>query len=180
MVPSTALVAAAHGRLEVARLLLDAGADPSLAASDGLTPLMCAAGQGHPEVLGLLLGRGAVVDAAHPDSGATAFHQACFSNQPDCVEALARAGCDVGLKVRFEPLTWRPIGRQVGPEVGPTSACSSCIPTGMRWPTCQPNIFHAQGKDVAVNITISGSTSARSADKDEDGWTTAVRPRPPS
>ena len=47
MVPSTALVAAAHGRLEVARLLLDAGADPSLAASDGLTPLMCAAGQGH-------------------------------------------------------------------------------------------------------------------------------------
>jgi hypothetical protein len=136
VVPSTALVAAAHGRLEVARLLLDAGADPSLAASDGLTPLMCAAGQGHPEVLGLLLGRGAVVDAAHPDSGATAFHQACFSNQPDCVEALARAGCDVGLKVRFEPLTWRPIGRQVGPEVGPTSACSSCIPTGMHGPAC--------------------------------------------
>ena len=43
----------------------------------------------------------------------------------------------------------------------------------------QPNTFHAQGKDVAVNITVSGTTSARSAEKDEDGWTTAVRPRSP-
>ena len=24
----------------------------------------------------------------------------------------------------------------MGPEIGPTSALSSCVPTGMRWPTC--------------------------------------------
>ena len=47
-VQDTTLVAAArHGRLEAARLLLDAGADPSRASSDGslggATPLMAAA-----------------------------------------------------------------------------------------------------------------------------------------
>jgi ankyrin repeat protein len=59
----TALLAAAGaGQLEMARLLLEAGADPSLTDSDGNTPLMTAAGNGHPDVLRLLLARGAAVD----------------------------------------------------------------------------------------------------------------------
>ena len=41
------VVAARYGRLEAARLLLDAGADPSRANSDYATPLMIAAGNGH-------------------------------------------------------------------------------------------------------------------------------------
>jgi hypothetical protein len=53
---------------------------------------------GQLEVLRLLLGRGAAVDAVEVDSGFTAFHFACFHNQPECVEVLARAGCDVGRK----------------------------------------------------------------------------------
>ena len=101
---NTALCAAAtFGRLEVARLLLDAGADPSLAdgadgGSEGITPLMAAAGGGQLEVLRLLLGLGAAEAALDQDSGGTAFHFACYHNRPDCVEALARAGCDVSLK----------------------------------------------------------------------------------
>jgi ankyrin repeat protein len=55
---SALCAAAGDGRLEVARLLLDAGADPSLADSTGTTPLMNAAGDGHLEVLRLLLARG--------------------------------------------------------------------------------------------------------------------------
>ena len=31
-------------------------------------------------------------------SSMQAFHLACINNQPDCAEALARAGCDVGIK----------------------------------------------------------------------------------
>jgi ankyrin repeat protein len=96
--------AAAKDRLEAARRLLDAGADPSLADGDGETPLMYAAGEGHLEVLRLLLARGAAVDAVDPRSGATvcitAFHSACMHNQADCAEALARAGCDVGIKTK--------------------------------------------------------------------------------
>jgi hypothetical protein len=70
---TTALVAAAgEDKLETVRLLLDAGADPSLAAGDGVTPLMQAAGNGQLEVLWLLLGRGAAADAALPSTGSTA------------------------------------------------------------------------------------------------------------
>jgi ankyrin repeat protein len=99
VVPTTALiVAVVCGMLEGARLLLDGGADPSLAGRDGNTPLMVAAANGQLELLRVLLGRGAAVDAAHPGSGYTAFHAACIDNQAECAEALARAGCDVGLK----------------------------------------------------------------------------------
>jgi ankyrin repeat protein len=101
VVHSTALVAAAaRGRLEVARLLLEGGADPGHADGEGGTPLMLAAGGGELELVRLLLGRGAAVDAAEPDTGATAFHCACRHNQAECVEALARAGCDFGLKTK--------------------------------------------------------------------------------
>jgi ankyrin repeat protein len=91
-------VAAAHGRLEAVRLLLEAGADPSLANGDGFTPLMGAVGSGSLEALRLLLARDAAVDAVRPATGWTAFHYACRNNQAEHAEALARAGCDVGLK----------------------------------------------------------------------------------
>jgi ankyrin repeat protein len=91
-------VAAGGGRLGAVRLLLDAGADPSCAASDGPTPLMMAVGDGHLEVVRLLLARGAAVDAADLSNGRAAFHFACYNNQAACAEALVRAGCDVGLK----------------------------------------------------------------------------------
>jgi ankyrin repeat protein len=100
-VHSTVLhVAAGHGRLEAARLLLDGGADPSLADSTAVTtPLMAAAVRGHLEVLRLLLERGAAVDTVRlVGEGGAAFHLACYSNHPECAEALVRAGCDVGIK----------------------------------------------------------------------------------
>jgi ankyrin repeat protein len=72
---ATALLAAVgRGRMEAARLLLDAGAVRFLAAGDGTTPLMNAAVNGQPEVLRLLLGRGAAVDATEPGQCFTAFH----------------------------------------------------------------------------------------------------------
>jgi hypothetical protein len=104
---TTALIAAAlHGRLEAARLLLDAGADPSRVDSDGVTPLMGAAANGQLEVLRLLLARGGTVDAARPD-GCTAFHCACAHDQPECAEALARAGCDVRVKTKNGRTGWK-------------------------------------------------------------------------
>jgi ankyrin repeat protein len=106
--------AAGHGRLEVAQLLLDAGADPSRADGDGATPLMVAASYGHLEVLRLLLGRGAVVDAVSPGNGFTAFHNACFENQAECAEDLVRAGCDVGVKTNTSGRTGRELAEARG------------------------------------------------------------------
>jgi hypothetical protein len=87
-----------QSRREVARLLLEGGADLDRAGGDGYTPLMSAAANGYLEVLRLLLAWGAAVDAVDPRDGWTAFHTACVSNQAECAEALARAGCDVGIK----------------------------------------------------------------------------------
>jgi hypothetical protein len=89
------------------RLLLDGGADPSRAdINNGDTPLMQAAREGYLEVLRLLLGRGAAVDAASTKEHATAFHYACLRNHAGCLEALARAGCDVGLKTKVGLTGW--------------------------------------------------------------------------
>jgi ankyrin repeat protein len=165
----TPLTSAAElGHLETARLLLQAGANPSRADGEGATrarshcrfasplihftpelltysvplflkrqcdrtlgdtPQMVAAANGHLELLRLLLAWGAAVDAADPATGWTAFHMACYHNQAraiviaplymenlyrsscasfslryggqaECAEALARVGCDVGLKTK--------------------------------------------------------------------------------
>jgi hypothetical protein len=93
--------AAQTGHLEVTRLLLDGGADcSSRATDDGATPLMLAAQLGRLEVLRLLLARGVALDTVDSRGGGTAFHCACHGNHPECAEALARAGCDVGLKAK--------------------------------------------------------------------------------
>jgi ankyrin repeat protein len=55
--------ARAGGLLAVARMLLDAGADPTARQRDGWTPLRCAvAGAANPALVALLLDRGAVHD----------------------------------------------------------------------------------------------------------------------
>jgi hypothetical protein len=95
-VQTTALGAvAAHGHLEAVRLLLDKGAELDIAGSNGLTPLMAAAATGQLEVVRLLLARGAAVDAADVHEGMSAFHCTCLHGEPDCAEALVRAGCNV-------------------------------------------------------------------------------------
>ena len=61
----------------------------------------------------LLLARGATVDGANPATGGTAFHCACRNNQPECVEVLIRAGCDVGPK-NIDGMTGRELAEAAG------------------------------------------------------------------
>src|SRR5205085_5417689 len=53
------ICACACGNAETARVLLDAGADPSAAAADGRTPLHFSAQLGDLDLIRLLLARGA-------------------------------------------------------------------------------------------------------------------------
>ena len=82
-----------------ARLLLDRGANPSLADSTGVTPLMGAAGMGFAPLVQLLLDAKADMGAVDKD-GDSAFHvhYACMNNQPECVEFLVLNWCDKSLR----------------------------------------------------------------------------------
>ena len=91
--------AVAHHQEAAARLLLELGANPNLADSDGCPPLVSAAGVGALSILRMLLDAKAEANAVHP-TGWTAFHCACENNQPDCAEALVRAGCDTMLRTK--------------------------------------------------------------------------------
>jgi hypothetical protein len=100
------VTAAKEGDGAAVARLLGAGADPNAWVTvrnpSGevvqTTALAAAAAHGQLEVLRLLLVRGAAVDAVEPVYGWTAFHNACVQNEAECVEELARAGCDVGIK----------------------------------------------------------------------------------
>ncbi len=81
--------AAFKGDAEIAWLLLDHGAAPDGAGPDGKTPLMFAAMFDRPELIDLLLSRGA--DAARSDaSGNTAFSLACAMGADGALAALER------------------------------------------------------------------------------------------
>jgi len=49
------MLAVSHGRLDLAELLLEAGADVNVQDEDGSTALMCASEHGHVDLVKLLL-----------------------------------------------------------------------------------------------------------------------------
>lgn len=101
-----ALVQAAYGadNPEVARLLLDQGADPD-ARHYGHTALMWATMENHPHTVALLLERGADPHAT-VNSGATALSFACARGHIACARALLKHGAKKD--VRAGMLEWTP------------------------------------------------------------------------
>jgi ankyrin repeat protein len=105
------LRAAQSGDLELMRLLLDHGADPSIATEHGVTPLMVAAGIGWVEgvtyewspeqayqAVQLLLELGADVNAQDVMDGRTALMGAAHKGRTDVIELLVAHGADLGLR----------------------------------------------------------------------------------
>jgi len=88
--------AAAHGQLEIARLLLDAGAEVDAGDSDLSTPLHVAAVRGQADLVDLLVERGA--DLAFQDNnGAWSMTFALSRNDTTVVERLLEAGAPLDL-----------------------------------------------------------------------------------
>ena len=89
---TTALIqAVGHEQMAAAQLLLERGADPNLAASEGMTPLMTAAIPDSLPVLRLLIEAKAELNAVDPNTGSTAFHVTCgLKGSADSAEALVR------------------------------------------------------------------------------------------
>ena len=90
-------VAAALGRLDIARLLIDAGADVNGGDVDESTPLDVAAIRRQPEMVNLLLKHGA--DLNHRDrNGACAISFAAFGGDSTIIRQLIDAGADLNYR----------------------------------------------------------------------------------
>lgn len=95
---STPLLLAVNlGHVNIARTLLDAGADPEIKGVFGQTPLIRSVIEAHHDLLALLLEYGVITDR-RDESGNTAIMHAVEDNQIEMVKSLIYAGADTSLK----------------------------------------------------------------------------------
>lgn len=91
------LFAARHGRIENARLLLDAGADVNAAAPNGESALVTAAFSGQGKLAAFLLERGANPNDA--GAGYAALHTAVLRGDLELVKVLCAHGADPNVRL---------------------------------------------------------------------------------
>lgn len=102
------LSAAGSGCVEVARLLLDRGANVNAKDGDGWTALIKAAQAGHIEMVQLLMDHGADMTAAD-STGRTAWMFAAMGGHTDIAEIFKRARANappLPMRVTSPPLAW--------------------------------------------------------------------------
>lgn len=99
--------AAAHGRIEIAELLLDYGANINARTASGLTPLHEAVFSNHVEMVRFFLARGARVNFA-PAGETTLLHGAVMKGYQESANLLLEHGADVNARARSgrTPLHW--------------------------------------------------------------------------
>ncbi|CAM9733023.1 unnamed protein product [Lampetra fluviatilis] len=108
-------IAAHYGNVNVARLLLECGADPNYMANNGISPLHVAAKRGHSELVTLLLSQGGNIDARTRD-GLTPLHCAARSGHDGTLEILLEQGAPILAKTKngLSPLHMAAQGDHVG------------------------------------------------------------------
>jgi len=96
-----------EGYADVARMLVERGADVSAQAEDGRTPLHSASWGGHVDVARMLVERGADVSAQDEDGG-TPLHWASIYGHVDVARMLVERGADVSAQAKDgrTPLHW--------------------------------------------------------------------------
>ena len=95
------LVAARDGQLETIVQVLDEGADVN-AMAKGVTMIDVATIEGHPDVVRLLLSRGASIDMAANEGNSTVLHTAAQYNRAEIAGVLIDAGADVSARDKFQ------------------------------------------------------------------------------
>jgi ankyrin repeat protein len=95
---SPLLFAARNGNLEMARLLLNAGADINGEAGNGATPLVIATHSGHTSLAVMLLEEGADPDAI--GAGYNPLHAAILRGDEKTINALLQHGANPNIRVQ--------------------------------------------------------------------------------
>ncbi|KAF0693081.1 Aste57867_15910 [Aphanomyces stellatus] len=90
------LYAVKANEFSTAKLLLDNGADPNVAATNGTTALMEAAAHGSLRAIKLLVDKRANLEASTPNG--TALHMAVSEGQDKAVDCLLELGADVNAR----------------------------------------------------------------------------------
>lgn len=90
------IVQARQGSIEIARFLIEKGADISLGNNGQVTALMFSAEKGRSDLVELLMGKGATIDARDKD-GLTALVHAVENGQAEVAGLLANKGADLSL-----------------------------------------------------------------------------------
>ena len=106
-------LACVHGHLEVARLLIEKGADKDKAEMDGMTPLFAACDEGHLEIVRLLIEKGADLDKAN-NEGVTPLLIATVNGHLEIVRLLVEAGADKNKAEEEEGMTPLDIAKKEG------------------------------------------------------------------
>jgi len=106
--PIPLFIAIGSGQIDAVKLLLDRHADPNVTDGDlAETPMHRAAHAKNAEIAGLLIARGARIEARNRD-GSTPLHLAVRAGNPEIVSLLLEAGADANVKdgSGLAPLDW--------------------------------------------------------------------------
>jgi ankyrin repeat protein len=87
-------------QFEIARLLLDKGANPNGARGENAFPLWWAARSGDLGITKELVSRGADLNTQREGNGTTALHAAIYFDHPSITRLLADSGADVTRRTR--------------------------------------------------------------------------------
>ena len=91
------LLASIHGRVEIARFLIEKGANIQAGDNENSTALHNAAAQGHLAILSLLIDKKAHINQCD-GNGMTALHFAASYGHPECVKFLIEKGANVNAR----------------------------------------------------------------------------------
>ena len=147
--------ACGEGHFDIAELLLDAGADHSLAQDDGWTTLMAAARSKYVHIVEVLMRAGADLGARLPSNGTTALHEAICARSFEAAEAMVKAGADVNLPGRNDlpVLTFSLLD-----EEAPLSLVHAIVDAGAdleaRYKECTALIYAVQERNVPAVDTL--------------------------
>ncbi|CAN0262068.1 unnamed protein product, partial [Laminaria digitata] len=103
--PLMAACSCPQARAEVARLLVEAGADPTRASNDGFTPMHSVAQHGHTDLVDLLHSSSPATLNLHSTSGETPLFMACYYGQEEVLSRLLSLGAVPPVERKMCPLT---------------------------------------------------------------------------